>query len=136
MLPRQRATVAGAPPRPPEPEAPKIPFASLYEDPAKTKIMENYLKASGEPVGKTPEETAKLFMSEARFNAFTSLGGIPQAARLINARDEDRTAIAKGLNLYEQTESLFSEQGQPFSPRVAADVLTNRCWLKHLSLSF
>jgi hypothetical protein len=123
MLPRQRATVAGAPPRPPEPEAPKIPFASLYEDPAKTKIMENYLKASGEPVGKTPEETAKLFMSEARFNAFTSLGGIPQAARLINARDEDRTAIAKGLNLYEQTESLFSEQGQPFSPRVAADVL-------------
>lgn len=114
MLPRQRATVAGAP-RPPEP--PKIAFGDVAKDDKLFNIAQNYLVASGQPGLKqeeTREDLVKRFMSERRLaEVGTTVGQIPELMRIANAPEKQKLDIAKGRDLYDKMASVFEPGGQP-----------------------
>lgn len=122
MLPRQRATAAGAP-RPTEP--PKIAFGDVAKDDNLFSIAQDYLVASGQPGLKkdeSREDLVKRFMSERRIaDVGTTIGQIPELMRIANAPEPQKVAIAKGRDLYEKMAGVFEPGGQP-GLRPAVDV--------------
>jgi hypothetical protein len=122
MLPRQRATVAGAP-RAPEP--PKIAFGDVAKDEGLFKVAQDYLVASGKPglrQDESREDLVKRFMSERRVaEVGTTIGQIPELMRIANAPEPQKVAIAKGRDLYEKMAGVFEQGGQE-GLRPVADV--------------
>jgi hypothetical protein len=122
MLPRQRATVAGAP-RAPEP--PKIAFGDVAKDEGLFKVAQDYLVASGQPglrQDESREDLVKRFMSERRVaEVGTTIGQIPELMRIANAPEPQKVAIAKGRDLYEKMAGVFEQGGQE-GLRPVADV--------------
>ena len=122
MLPRQRATVAGAPKAT---EPPKIAFGDVAKNEGLFKIAQDYLVASGQPgmqKDESREDLVKRFMSERRVaEVGTTIGQIPELMRIANAPEPQKVAIAKGRDLYEKMASVFEPGGQE-GLRPVADV--------------
>ncbi len=116
IYPKQRMRAAPEPAKPAKPDAPTIPIADLSKKPEFFEVIKDYMKVSGQPAykeGTSKEDYVKDFMSQRRFaETNTLLGAVPELVRLKTGTTEAKGATALGRQLYEQTASAFTKEGQ------------------------